>query len=253
MTALERSLSQADDDLETITSILNHDARSPLVSVMGFLAELRLLHAETLEHWPRSDENAKERDRLACETREAFAYLDEGAKRMAHVLQVLGELGSYRRQVLLVESIDTPALFAEAAAAVPGLELEVGALPSVDTDRGALLAVIGHLLDNAARYRRPEEGPRVRVSAEVLEDRIALRITDNGRGIAAGDLARIFRPFIRLAPLAGEGQGLGLAYSRGLARRLGGDLRAESVVGESTTLLLDLPRTAPAKYPRHRS
>ncbi len=251
---LESSLSQADDDLETITSILNHDARSPLVSVLGFLAELRLLHAETIEHWVPTEENTENRARLIEETIEAFSYLNEGAKRMARVLEVLGELGGFRRRVLLVESVDSAALLQELADALrrtaPDLALSLAPMPAVQSDRGALSTLLGHVLTNAVQFSRPGVPLRVEVTAECLDDRHVLRVTDNGRGIAANELQRVFRPFVRLTPLHPTGDGLGLAYARALARRLGGDLRAEAAASQGVTLVLELPHEPPSKYPR---
>lgn len=256
MTHTARSLSQADDDLETLTSILNHDARSPLVSVMGFLAELKLLHQEVLAGWAAAEPESPERERLAVECSEAFSYLDVGAKKMARVLEVLGELGGHRRRVLMIEAIE-PTEFVERVARPlrerdSAFELTVSPLPSLETDRGAFVDVFGHVLDNALRYRRPNLPARVAIRADVNDDAFLFRVTDDGRGIAPSDHRRVFRPFVRVAPLLEEErEGTGLAHARALARRLGGDLNVESSLGEGSTFLFELPRKAPHKYPRY--
>ncbi len=256
MTHTARSLSQADDDLETLTSILNHDARSPLVSVMGFLAELKLLHEEVLAGWAAAEAESPERARLAEECSEAFSYLNVGAKKMARVLEVLGDLGGHRRRVLMVEACDPTALVERVAQPLrerdPAFELTVTKLPSLETDQGAFGDVFGYVLDNALRYRRPKLPAHVEVSADVSNDAFLFRVTDDGRGIAPSDHRRVFRPFVRVAPLLEEErEGTGLAHARALARRLGGDLNVESSLGEGSTFLFELPRKAPHKYPRH--
>ena len=68
-------------------------------------------------------------------------------------------------------------------------------------------------------------------------------MSDTGRGIAAGDLGRVFEPFwqgeaSRTRP---EGAGLGLSVSRRLAQLLGGDLVVVSAPGKGSTFVLSLP------------
>jgi signal transduction histidine kinase len=70
-------------------------------------------------------------------------------------------------------------------------------------------------------------------------------VGDDGPGIAAADLERVFEPFARLHADAGtpEGSGLGLAIARSLALRNGGELTVTSRPGRGSTFRLSLPRS----------
>ena len=74
---------------------------------------------------------------------------------------------------------------------------------------------------------------------------LAIEVADTGVGIPPGKLDEIFDPFVQVdARRTGErqGVGLGLAISRDLARGMGGDLSAQSTLGEGSTFTLTLPR-----------
>ena len=113
--------------------------------------------------------------------------------------------------------------------------------------------IILNLLTNA--YKFTDRGGRVVVDcAADGASSVRIRVSDTGRGIAAGELDAIFEPFVqidrRLTPENEQGLGLGLAISRDLARGMGGDLTAESVVGKGSTFILTLPMdTASARAP----
>ena len=79
--------------------------------------------------------------------------------------------------------------------------------------------------------------------------RLMLRIGDRGPGVAREELERIFEPFHS----AGEhsGTGLGLAIARGFVEANGGRIKAESLPGQGTTIVIQLPAPAgqPAEVP----
>lgn len=242
----ERRLAHTLEELESLTSLLNHDLRSPLVSVMGFTAELGYLRDELLARWAKADPDNPQRERLEVDLTEAFGFLEQGALRMGRLLDVLSELAAHRRRPLAVEPLELAAVVELAAeparASMPNGALHIGALPSVESDRRALLELLGPVLDNALRYRRASVPHRVEVTGISRGDRVELCITDNGRGIDRADLQRAFRPFVRLTPLDAPGEGIGLAHARAIARRLGGDLTAESDGTSGSTFRVDLPR-----------
>lgn len=118
----------------------------------------------------------------------------------------------------------------------------------------AVERILYNLVDNAV-YASPVRGPAIelrlervradhaaRASVPMLQgecDYAKLTVADGGRGIAAEDVALAFEPYATTKGTAGVG--LGLPASRGLARRLGGDLSIESRVGVGTRVHLWLP------------
>jgi len=99
-------------------------------------------------------------------------------------------------------------------------------------DRVRLNQVLVNLLTNGIKYNRP--GGQVVVSWEVCGSTVQTRIEDDGPGIPADKLQRLFQPFNRLGAenSAVEGTGIGLVLTRGLVELMSGNLRIESVVGK---------------------
>jgi signal transduction histidine kinase len=110
-------------------------------------------------------------------------------------------------------------------------------------DQEKVQQIVLNLLANAIKYT--SRGGDVHLSAIVDGDHVLVRVRDTGRGIPGEQLEQIFAPFVRVDAgyaRSTEGTGLGLAISRDLARAMGGDIAAESVVGEGSTFTLSLPR-----------
>lgn len=127
----------------------------------------------------------------------------------------------------------------------PGRTLELaiaGALPSLDGDAALLRRLLGNLLDNAAKY---SEAPTpIRLTARAEDGAIALEVRDDGIGIDAADLPRLFTPFFRTDRSRARGTGgvgLGLTLARRIAAAHGGSIAVESAVGEGSTFRVRLP------------
>jgi len=119
-----------------------------------------------------------------------------------------------------------------------GAEITYDELPQVMGDADRLMQLFQHLLRNAIEYRG-EAAPRVHIGAREEEGAWLLSVSDNGPGIDAEDLERIFRPFERLTRKR-EGAGLGLAICREIVAGHQGRIWAESQVGQGTTIYFTL-------------
>jgi signal transduction histidine kinase len=118
--------------------------------------------------------------------------------------------------------------------------------------------LVENLLDNACKYSRP--GTPVAVSATSQRDSALIAVEDSGCGIKPKDLPRIFEPFFRSSPSAGEtvpGAGLGLSVVERVVKAFGGTIAAQSELGRGSRFEVRLPLcTAPDADPaeaRHRS
>jgi signal transduction histidine kinase len=110
-------------------------------------------------------------------------------------------------------------------------------------DRDHLHRVLMNLVHNGIKYSRPEGG-EVIVSVQEEDDRLCVRVSDEGIGIPEEYLPHIFDTAYR-APDARsfrrEGSGLGLAIARRIVEQHGGEMRVQSQLGEGTTFSFDLP------------
>src|SRR5208337_1953369 len=86
----------------------------------------------------------------------------------------------------------------------------------------------------------------IRIATTAVGQRVWIRFQDDGPGISAENLAKIFNPFFTTKPV-GKGTGLGLSLSYGIIQEHGGSITAESKVGQGTTFIIDLPVTADAE------
>ncbi|MGL5539585.1 MAG: sensor histidine kinase, partial [Aeromonas veronii] len=115
-------------------------------------------------------------------------------------------------------------------------------LPQLVMGQATLLELLfSNLIDNALRYTQPEGEIRVRVLRE--GNRVRVDVSDNGPGIPANALPRLYERFFRVNPQQGDGVGLGMAIVSRIAQLHGADLdvhnRPEG--GLEVSVLLPLP------------
>ncbi len=225
--------------LETIrrdfVANVSHELKTPLTVIAGF--------AETL------------RDReLPTDNRERFLdTIEANTRRMQRIVDDLLDLsryesGSWRPNVVsndLAGVVTDVFIGVSRAADAKGLTLNFQASPDadrVDADPTALRQVLANLVENAVRHTARGG---VTVNAEAPpRGGTTLRVRDTGSGIPTEHLGRIFERFYRVdAGRAREegGTGLGLAIVRHLVEAHGGSVRAESIVGQGTTITVHFP------------
>jgi len=133
------------------------------------------------------------------------------------------------------EEVDLLALAAEECARYEGCS--VSGEPVIVHGNPALLRrLLRNLVDNALRHGKPPVG--VSVSRE--DGRAALRVSDQGPGVAATEIETVFEPFRRARHANATGTGLGLSLVRKIARHHGGDARIEINGPEGLTILVVL-------------
>jgi signal transduction histidine kinase len=114
----------------------------------------------------------------------------------------------------------------------------------IHTDAMAVEQIISNLTTNAIKYASEVPQPEVQLQVVLDMHSVLVWVRDNGPGIPPKMKRQIFQPFRRLDNALGSrqpGVGLGLAYSRDLARSLGGNLKLESSSLGGATFLLVLP------------
>lgn len=115
----------------------------------------------------------------------------------------------------------------------------------VRADRDKMVQIVLNLLTNAVKFT--PEGGSIELQSTVAGGYALIQVSDTGPGIPRDKLSSIFEPFVqlerRLEPEQ-PGIGLGLAISRDLAERMGGDITVESAPGKGATFILRLPVAA---------
>ncbi|HTI88319.1 MAG TPA: ATP-binding protein [Alphaproteobacteria bacterium] len=118
-------------------------------------------------------------------------------------------------------------------------------LPRILVDRRAIRQVLLNILSNAIKFT--PAGGRVSITAESVDDMVAIVVADTGIGIAKEDLPRLAKPFEQAGDAYSRNQGgtgLGLAITKQLVQLHDGSMRIDSVIGEGTTVTVRLPISA---------
>lgn len=116
--------------------------------------------------------------------------------------------------------------------------------------RQIFLNIILNAADSLAVKNSPEnkdEEKVLTILSEDVGDSVELRFEDNGSGISEEELPQIFDPFFTTKE-PGEGTGLGLSVCYRIVEGLGGDIGAESVNGQGTTIIVTLPQKGKAGH-----
>lgn len=118
-----------------------------------------------------------------------------------------------------------------------------GDIPLVYADKLRMEQVLVNLFTNAVRYN--EQHPIIRITAKADERYVHLEVQDNGIGISAEHVDKIFDRFYRVDVSSSRqtgGTGLGLAICKGIMQAHGGEIRVLSKPGEGSTFILSIPR-----------
>ena len=116
-------------------------------------------------------------------------------------------------------------------------------LPILDGHHGQLVQLVQNVISNSIKYKAPDRHPVVLIDGKEEAEDCVFSITDNGIGIPADQLKRVFQRNVRLHDdQAVEGSGLGLASCKQIVDRMGGEIWIESKVGTGSTLCFRLPK-----------
>ena len=221
-----------------LIGLVSHDLRAPLAIIQG-RAEILLRHGGD-----------------PAVTRNVRAIL-KSTRRMDAIIQDLIELPRLAsgQMPLKRRAIKLDAFARELVERLlpPGEEerivVEISPdLPPVSADRYRLERVMTNLLTNALKYSEP--GTPVTITARVEGDQVAVSVSDEGQGIAADDLARLFDRYYRAKTgLHIEGIGLGLYITKQIVEAHGGRVWIESVPGEGSAFSFSLPKATEADRP----
>ncbi len=213
----------------------SHELRTPLATILGFV--------ETLSDGGAADDPA---------TRARFlGIMHAEAKRMQQLVDDLISLSRIEADRFAVpqDILGLGPVIEEVAGVIRSgmrdgdrIRVEADRVPEVRADRVQIGQLLHNLIGNAIKYGRP--GTPIRVTLKAVEDKVQLRVIDEGEGVPPEHLPRLTERFYRVDPGRSRsvgGTGLGLAIVKHIAERHRAALDIASRVGEGTTVTVTFP------------
>jgi PAS domain S-box-containing protein len=223
-------------------SVVSHELRTPLTSLRGSLG---LLSGGVYDHKP---DKAKRMLQVAAESADRLArlvtdILDLERLESGKMALVFKPCDAMMIMQAAAESIGTFATHNQIQLIVEPVQA------TIQASEDAILQTLTNLLSNAIKFSNP--GDTVWLRAEVMplpsddsQSFLRLAVSDKGRGIPADKLESIFGKFQQVDVSDSRqkgGTGLGLAICRTIVHQHGGELWAESVLGEGSTFFFTVP------------
>jgi two-component system, OmpR family, phosphate regulon sensor histidine kinase PhoR len=226
-------MSELERGRRELFTMANHDLRTPLTAILGFVQLARR--------------------QLEGDRGSALVSLDAIERQCVRMVRLIGDLldvARFETGAIPLDPRPTDVAAMVRAAAERNVErdrivvdLPEGAVQArIDPDR--IDQVLDNLLSNAVRHTAPDT--KVSVSLRRGAGEVTLRVTDRGPGIPADEQARLFKPFYQ-TPRGRSfgGSGLGLHISRRIAEAHGGSLALEETTPKGSTFTLTLPLGGP--------
>lgn len=236
-------LAQASREKSEFLAAVTHELKTPLNAIIGF--------ADVLD--------AELAGALAPQQKAQVGEILGAGRRLLGLVGRLLELAQLDagQTPFALQPTDVGALLAAAAAAHAAAAQARGIAIAVEAENVTAAAeprllrrLLDELVDNAVKFNR--DGGAVTLRARRQGERIEIAVADSGAGIAAPDLARLFRPFVQLDGALTRRQGgigIGLVLARRIAELHGGDISADSTPGAGSTFTARLPAASAKEHP----
>jgi two-component system, sensor histidine kinase and response regulator len=228
--SLVQELRRRNRELEAFTSVASHDLKSPLYKISEASELLR--DAELTDN---------ERSRF-------LEMIQRSARRLGTLIDDLLTFSSLGKGAAVFEDVDLNEIVDEVVSELEHTithsqaEVTHEQLPVVRANRSGVSLLFQNLIANSIKYHGVDT-PKIKIVSEVKGPFFRITVADNGKGIQAGELDRVFKPFTRGVGSEGiEGSGIGLATCARLVDIHDGRISAHSTIGEGTTMVVELPR-----------
>ena len=225
-------LERSNEELEEFARIASHDLGAPITSTRWLVDVLSSRHAAKLD----------------ASGQECLKQVSQGLERMAGLVEAvlahaqlgrnaIGSSVTTQAETALRIALDNLRKDIESSGAV----ISHDALPELLIEPQALSQLFQNLLLNAIKYSKPGTRPTINISVAREGSMWLVGVQDNGIGIEAEWLERIFQPMQRVHGAEIAGSGIGLTTCKKIVTRAGGRIWVESEVGSGSIFFVTLP------------
>lgn len=243
-------LSCENEEQSNFLAIMSHELRTPLSSIIAFT-----------DIWEKNGHpKDSEEERLVRKIKESSSKLLAMVNNTIDVARLeAGQLTVQLDDVDLVDVVSAVFAVADPLAMQQNITLTKTidpTIPVMRTDGEALRKVLLNLVSNALKFTAPGGSVAVEATMPSTKETVVITVRDTGAGIASSDQGIIFLKFSQSKSrkeASGNvaGSGLGLYLVKSLVERLGGTVGLESVVGQGSTFIVELPLKSEEKLEEH--
>jgi signal transduction histidine kinase len=225
-----RELERSNRELEEFAYIASHDLSAPLRVIAGNIGLFIHRYGDCVDDQARA----------------LLESAGRGTERMQHLIDDLLLYSLATRNALELADVDTAAMIQDVIEdfsteiAVTKANVDVGPLPLIRSVYAPLSQVLHNLVGNSLKFANGAP-PQVEISACKLEKAWQFSVRDNGMGIEPRHVETAFRMFQRLHGAKYAGTGMGLAISKRIVERLGGELWHEPAPNGGSIFCLTIP------------
>jgi len=255
---LAGALAEKNREMEGFLYITTHDLRTPLVNIQGFSQNLGKDLKKVLELLAPASlpEDIKSRllELISERIPESLGYITGGVEKMNQLIAALLQVSRIGRLQINAKTVDMNSVlktvldtFAYQLEKIGGA-IKVEALPPCRADAEVIGQFFSRFLDNAIKYRDRGRKLKITVRGEIKDAHTVLyTVSDNGRGIKAADLEKIWQVFYsghEQDPDVEKGEGIGLTVAKRMVEKIGGRIWVESKEGAGAKFFIELPAQA---------
>lgn len=228
--SIDEELIKANKELDSFVYSVSHDLRSPLLSVKGLMTLMKQTDMKDAQFGK---------------------YIDVAEKTLIHLDDTIREILAYSKNSRLglkLEIFDVKdmveAIFGDVKFSTSDdlhFNCDIQGSSMLNSDRSRLNTVLRNLIGNAVKYRKPDATDSfVNFTMKREGKNILMEVEDNGEGISAENLNKVFEMFYR-GTNTGQGTGLGLYICKEVLEKLGGKIDIQSTLSVGTKVKITLP------------
>lgn len=225
-------------ELDSFVYSVSHNLRAPLMSVLGLI---NLVQIENKKNDPGMNGY--------------FVMMQQSIHKLDDTLKEILDYSRNARSELNTEELDFQRMVEDSFERMKFMEGSENIAKSISVEHSAplysdpyrLSVIISNLVSNAIKYRDVNKiQSTISIKASVSESKLSIVFNDNGIGISADYIHKIFHMFFRATDKS-EGAGLGLYIVKETVEKLHGEIQVESIFGQETIFKISIPNMKPPK------